>query len=89
MIKDTNKQPWNCLIEHLEEEDLKVKHPNSIMVISLHSEQGKELVKEYMDDAQVILSEFHDHHTNSEMAQHEIVELTSYITNLFLTDGEG
>ena len=40
------------------------------------------LFKEYADDAQVILSELHDYHTNSKMAQHGIVELTSYITNL-------
>ena len=26
VIKDTNKQPLNCLIEHLEEEELKVKN---------------------------------------------------------------
>ena len=30
VIKDTNKQTYNCLIEHLEEEELKVKHQNSI-----------------------------------------------------------
>ena len=30
--------------------------------------------------------ELHDYHTKSEMAQHEIVELTTFITNLRLTD---
>ena len=58
----------------------------SVPVISLQTEQGKKLVKEYEDDAQIILSELHENHTNSEMAQHAIVELTSYITNLHLTD---
>ena len=30
VIKDTNKQTLKCLIEHLEERELKVKHQNSI-----------------------------------------------------------
>ena len=29
VIKDTHKQPLDCLIEHVEEEELKVKHQNS------------------------------------------------------------
>ena len=35
LIKDTNKQPLNCPIKHLEEEELKVKHQHSIRLTSL------------------------------------------------------
>ena len=34
VIKNTNKQILNCPIEHLEEEEFKVKHQNSISTTS-------------------------------------------------------
>ena len=58
----------------------------SALVVTIQTERGKELNKEYEDDAQRILAELHEYYTKSEMAQHEIVELTTYITNLRLTD---
>ena len=33
MIKDTNKETLNCPIEHLEEEEKKVKHQSSINTV--------------------------------------------------------
>ena len=44
------------------------------------------MVKELERDAQSILSKLHHYHTQSNVAQHEVVVLTSYITNLSLTD---
>ena len=35
LIKDTNNQPLNCLIEHLGEEEFLAKHQNSIRLTSL------------------------------------------------------
>ena len=57
-----------------------------VLAISLETEQEQKFVKDHEDDAQIILSEPHEHHTNIKMDQHEIVELTSYTTNLYLTD---
>ena len=58
----------------------------SVLVVTLQTERGKELTKEFEDDTQQILAQLHEYHTKSEMAQHETVELTTYITNLRLTD---
>ena len=49
-------------------------------------EKGRELVKEYQGDARTIISTLHHYHTQSNVAQHEVVTLTTYITNLNLTD---
>ena len=35
VIKDTSTQPLNCLLEHLEEEELKVKHWSFLRLTSL------------------------------------------------------
>ena len=58
----------------------------SVLVVTLQTEREKELTKEYKDDTQKILAELHNYHTKSEMAQHEIAKLTTYITNLRLTN---
>ena len=58
----------------------------SVLVTSLQTEKGRELVKEFEGDAQSILSKLHYYHTQSNVAQHEVVVLTTYITNLILTD---
>ena len=58
----------------------------SVLVATFQMKRGKEFTKEFEDDAQQILVELHDYHTKYEMAQHEIVELIVYITNLQLTD---
>ena len=56
------------------------------MITSLQTDKGRELVKEFEGDARSILSKLHHYHTQSNIAQHEIVTLTTYITNLSLTD---
>ena len=44
------------------------------------------MVKEFEGDARSILSKLHHYHTQSNVAQHEVVTLTTYNTNLSLTD---
>ena len=56
------------------------------MVTSLQTEKGRELVKQFEVDARSILSKLHHYHTQSNVAQHEVVTLTTYIINLSLTD---
>ena len=58
----------------------------SVQVVTLQTKRGKAIIKEFEDDAQQILAELLEYHMKSAMAQHEIVELTMYITNLWLTD---
>ena len=58
----------------------------SVLVASLQTDKGRELVKEFEGDARTILSKLHCYHTESNVAQHEVVTLTTYITNLSLTD---
>ena len=58
----------------------------SVLVTSLQTDKGRELVKEFEGDARSILSKLYHHHTQSNIAQHEVVTLTTYITNLSLTD---
>ena len=58
----------------------------SVLVTLLQTDKGRELVKEFEGDARSILSKLHHHHTQSNVAQHEVVTLTTYITNLSLTD---
>ena len=47
----------------------------SVLVMTLLTERRKELTKKFEDDAQLILTELHEYHTKSKMAQHEIVDL--------------
>ena len=58
----------------------------SVLVSSLQTDKGRELLKEFEGDASTILSKLHHYHTESNVAQHEVVTLTTYITNLSLTD---
>ena len=48
--------------------------------------KGERVGEEFEGDARSILSKVHHYHTQSNMAQHEVVTLTTYITNLSLTD---
>ena len=57
-----------------------------VLVTSLQTDKGKELVKEFGGDARTIISKLHHYHTQSNVAQHEVVTLTTFITNLNLTD---
>ena len=58
----------------------------SVLVTSFQTDKGRELVKEFEGGARSILSKLHHYHTQSNVAQHEVVTLTTYITNLSLTD---
>ena len=58
----------------------------SVLVTSLQTDTGNELVKKFEGDARTILSKLHHYHTESNVAQLEVVTLASYITNLSLTD---
>ena len=58
----------------------------SVLVASLQTEKGRELVKEFEGDARSIILKLHHHHTKSNVAQHDIITLTTDITNLTLND---
>ena len=58
----------------------------SVLVTSLQTEKGRELVKEFEGDARSIILKLHQYHTKSNVAQHEIITLTTDITNLTLND---
>ena len=58
----------------------------SVLVTSLPTEKGRELVKEFEGDARSIILKLHHYHTKSNVAQHDIITLTTDITNLTLND---
>ena len=58
----------------------------SVLVTSLQTERGRESVKEFEGDARSIILQLHHHHTKSNVAQHDIITLTTDITNLTLND---
>ena len=58
----------------------------SVLVTSLQTEKGRELVKEFEGDARSIILKLHHCHTKSNVAQHDIITLTTEITNLTLND---
>ena len=58
----------------------------SVLVTSLQTEKGRELVKEFEGDAKSIILKLHHYHTKSNVAQHDIITLTTEITNLTLND---
>ena len=58
----------------------------SVLVTSLQTEKGRELVKEFEGDARSIILKLHHYHTKSNVAQHDIITLTTDITNLTLND---
>ena len=70
--------------QHLFEE--KQSFVYSVLVTSLQTDKGRGLVKEYEGDERTIISKLHHYHTQSNVAQHEVVTLTTYITNLKLAD---
>ena len=49
----------------------------SVLVTSLQTDNGRELVKEFEGDARSILSKLHHCHIQSNVAQHEVVTLTT------------
>ena len=58
----------------------------SVLVTSLQTEKGRELVKEFEGDARSVILKLHHYHTKSNVAQHDIITLTTDITNLTLND---
>ena len=58
----------------------------SVLVTSLQTEKGRELVKEFEGDARSIILKLHHYHTKSNVAQHDIITLTTDITNLTLNE---
>ena len=58
----------------------------SVLVTSLQTEKGRELVKEFEGDARSIILKLHHYHTKSNVAQHDIITLTTEIPNLTLND---
>ena len=58
----------------------------SVLVTSLQTEKGREIVKEFEGDARSIILKLHHYHTKSNVAQHDIITLTTEITNLTLND---
>ena len=58
----------------------------SVLITSLQTEKGRELVKEFEGDARSIILKLHHYHTKSNVAQHDIITLTTEITNLTLND---
>ena len=58
----------------------------SLLVASLQAEKGRELVKQFEGDARSIILKLHHYHTKSNVAQHDIITLTTDITNLTLND---
>ena len=58
----------------------------SVLVTSLQTEKGRELVKEFEGDASSIILKLHHYHTKSNVAQHDIITLTTDITNLTLNE---
>ena len=58
----------------------------SVLVTSLQTEKGRELVKEFEGDARSIVLKLHHYHTKSNVEQHDIITLTTDITNLTLND---
>ena len=58
----------------------------SVLVTSLQTEKGRELVKKFEGDARSIIFKLHHYHTKSNVAQHDIITLTTDITNLTLND---
>ena len=58
----------------------------SVLVTSSQTDRGRELVKEFEGEARTIISKLHHYHTESNVAQHEVVTLATYITKLSLTD---
>ena len=58
----------------------------SVLVTSLQTEKGRELVKEFEGDTRSIILKLHHYHTKSNVAQHDIITLTTEITNFTLND---
>ena len=85
-VADPDHDPENGDIYEKELFQGKQSFVYSVLVTSLQTEKGRELVKEFEGDARSIILQLHHYHTKSNVAQHDIITLTTEITNLTLND---
>ena len=85
-VADPDHDPENGDIYEKELFKGKQSFVYSVLVTSLQKEKGRELVKEFEGDARSIILQLHHYHTKSNVAQHDIITLTTDITNLTLND---
>ena len=85
-VADPDDDPENGDIYEKELFKGKQSFVYSVLVTSLQTEKGRELVKEFEGDARSIILQLHHYHTKSNVAQHDIITLTTDITNLTLND---
>ena len=85
-VADPDHDPENGDIYEKELFKEKQSFVYSVLVTSLQTEKGRELVKEFEGDARSIILKLHHYHTKSNVAQHDIITLTTDITNLTLND---
>ena len=85
-VADPDHDPENGDIYEQELFKGKPSFVYSVLVPSLQTEKGRELVKEFEGDARSIILKLHHYHTKSNVAQHDIITLTTDITNLTLND---
>ena len=85
-VADPDHDPENGDIYEKEHFKGKQSFVYSVLVTSLQTEKGRELVKELEGDARSIILQLHHYHTKSNVAQHDIITLTTDITNLTLND---
>ena len=85
-VADPDHDPENGDIYEKELFKGKQSFVYSVLVTSLQTEKGRELVKEFEGDARSIILKLHHYHTKSNVAQHDIIALTTDITNLTLND---
>ena len=85
-VADPDHDPENGDIYEKELFKGKQSFVYSVLVTSLQTEKGRELVKEFEGDARSITFKLHHHHTKSNVAQHDIITLTTDITSLTLND---
>ena len=85
-VADPDHDPENGDIYEQELFKGKQSFVYSVLVTSLQTEKGRELVKEFEGDARSIILKLHHYHTKSNVAHHDIITLTTDITNLTLND---
>ena len=85
-VADPDHDPENGDIYEKELFNGKQSFVYSVLVTSLQTEKGRELVKEFERDARSIILQLHHYHTKSNVAQHDIITLTTDFTNLTLND---
>ena len=85
-VADPDHDPENGDIYEKEFFKGKQSFVYSVLATSLQTEKGRELVKEFEGDARSIILQLHHYHTKSNVEQHDIITLTTDITNVTLND---